>query len=77
MFDIAILECYDEELEKWCRFELIDAMCGSIETMTKNQDESQIPDKPCGRYLYNNDENNNIWFYASPPRDHIRIRKSN
>ncbi len=75
MLKVATLECYDESLEKWCHFELIDALCGSIETMAKIEDESQIPAQPYGRYLYDNDPKSNVWFYASPQRKHVRIRK--
>lgn len=77
MMKLLALECYDESLDKWCRFELIDAMCGSIETMAKIQDVSQIPERPYGRYLYDNDEKSNVWFYATPPREHVRIKGDN
>jgi len=75
MFGTAVLECYVEDLEKWCKFELIDTLYGSIETMVKIQDESQLPEQLYGRYLYNNDPKSNVWFYVSPIRSHVRIRR--
>ena len=70
------LEYYDDDEDKWCPFKLCMTVIGSIEGTVKITDMSQVPLKPYGRYLYNNDYASNIWFYITTSRDKIRLRSS-
>ena len=68
------LEFYDSDTEIWCEFKEIISYVGAIEKKKFTYSLDKLPEKVYGRYLYENNKENNLWFYGKIKTTLLRVK---
>ena len=70
------IEYYDADTKIWCEFRQIHSYIGAIENKKFTYSLDELPDIVYGRYLYENNKNNSLWFYGKVKKTALRVKNN-